>query len=141
MRQFYSFAFLLIVMVASSCSKDVLKSYDRRILGTWVINDIDRYGFSGSANLPFKEGGRLTFTNDGQVTYTFNGATFKGSWDIRTESFDDETRRTLFLTIVDFDNQQVLSDYFNEMIFVSTNRFNAYIEYGSRTYVYRFKRM
>ena len=132
MRKIYFIPLLLSLLFFTGCSKDVLKSYDRRIIGTWQINDIDRYGIPGSANLPFKEGGLLTFTNDGQVTYIYNGNTYKGSWDIRTERDGDETRRALQLTVVDFNNQQVLSDYFNEMVFVSTNRFNAFIEYGSR---------
>ncbi len=138
MKKVYIFTFLLFLF--TGCSKDFLKSYDRRIIGTWVIDDIDRYGFSGLDNLPFKQGGIFTFGRDGEAIYTFDGATYSGSWDIRTQSFGDETVRALQITVVDFNSQRVLSDYFNDMRFVSTNRFNAFIEYNTRTYVYRFKR-
>ena len=140
MRKFYTATLLLSIIALTGCSKDFLKSYDRRIVGTWEIIDIDRYGFSGNDNLPFKEGGLFTFTRDGQATYLFNGATYEGSWDLRTETFGDESKRALQVTVIDYNTQQMRSDYFNDMHFVSTNRFNAYIEYGSRTYVYRFKR-
>ncbi|MGV3656443.1 MAG: hypothetical protein ACO1NX_00760 [Chitinophagaceae bacterium] len=141
MKKFYVFTSLLLLIFISGCSKDFLKSYDRRIVGTWVIDDIDRYGFSGRDNLPFKEGGIFNFNRDGEATYTIDSANYKGSWDIRTQIFGDETVRALQLTVVDFNNQRMLSDYFNDMRFISTNRFNAFIEYNTRTYVYRFKRI
>ena len=140
MRKIYTTTLLLTLIFLASCSKDFLKSYDRRIVGTWEISDIDRYGFSGNDNLPFKEGGTFVFTRDGQATYTFNGVMYNGSWDLRTERFGEESKRALQVTVIDYNSQQMQSDYFNDMHFVSTNRFNAYIEYGSRTYVYRFRR-
>lgn len=140
MRKFYAVTFLLSLIVLSGCSKDILKSYDRRILGTWEVIDIDRYGFLGNDNLPFKEGGLFTFSSEGEATYVINGATYTGSWDLRTERFGEESKRALQVTVINYDTQQMRSDYFNDMHFTSTNRFNAYIEYGSRTYVYRFKR-
>lgn len=140
MRNFYICASFFLVLVFSGCSKDVLKSYDRRIVGTWEIVDIDRYGFSGSDNLPFSDGATLSFTNDGQVTYVFSGTQYNGSWDIIRTQQNDQQVRSLQVTVVDFSGQRVLSEYFNEIQFTGTNRFTASIYYGSRTYVYRFRR-
>ena len=141
MRIFYTCITLMALLFVTGCSKDFLKSYDRRIVGTWRIADIDRYGFSGSDNLPFNENGRLTFSDDGQVTYEYEGVVFRGSWDIiRHRRNDDALDYALQLTVIDFSGQRVLSEYFNDMQFTGTDRFTAFIEYGTRTYVYRFKR-
>ncbi len=138
MRKLYPLALLLFLF--TGCSKDFLRSYDRRIVGTWQVIDIDRYGFSGADNLPFNEDGIFTFTDDGQVTYTYGATTFKGSWDIVRENDNDQLQRSLQLTVIDFAGQQVLSEHFNDMQFTGTNRFAAFIYYGSRTYMYRFRR-
>src|SRR5207244_3321279 len=117
-----------------TCSKDFLKSYDRRIVGTWIVRDIDRYGFGRSNNLPFKEDGVFTFSDNGQLTYTSGGNLYKGSWDIRKENGgdDDSNKNALYITVIDFVNQQVLTEYFNSMTFTNTNRFNAWIKGNSR---------
>lgn len=140
MSALYTPALVLIMLLATGCSKDVLRSYDRRIVGSWRIADIDRFGFGGGDNLPFSEGGVFQFEDDGTVTYTYSGTTYRGSWDIRRLQNGDETQRALQITVVDFNNQIILSDYFNEMLFTGANRFQAYIYYGSRTYLYRFRR-
>lgn len=139
MRKFYLISCLLLVL--AGCSKDVLKSYDQRIVGTWEITDIDRYCFSGNDNLPFTEQGMLTFSNNGDVTYTYAGTVYQGSSDIiRVRVGEDEIQRALQLHVIDFTGQRVLSEYFNNIQFTGTDRFTAFIEYGSRLYVYRFKR-
>jgi hypothetical protein len=128
------------MLLTSSCSKDVLKSYDQRIVGTWRIIDIDRFGFSGNDNLPFNEEGVFNFSDDGQVTYNFGGTAYKGSWDIIRQTQNDALQRSLQLSVIDFSGQQMLSEYFNNIQFTGTDRFTAFIEYGTRTYVYRFRR-
>ena len=138
MPKFYLLSLLLLTL--TSCSKDVLKSYDQRIVGTWKIIDIDRFGFSGNDNLPFNEEGTFNFNDDGQVTYNYAGTTYQGSWDIIRETHDDQLIRSLQMNVIDFTGRQVLSEYFNNIQFTGTDRFTASIEYGSRTYIYRFRR-
>jgi len=128
------------VLLFTTCSKDFLKSYDKRVIGTWKLHDIDKYGFGRSNNLPFKEDGIFTFSNDGQLIYTSAGNIYKGTWDIRKQHRDDEEVNTLHITVVDFVNQIVLSEFFNKMNFTGTNRFNAEIDDNFRTYVFRFSR-
>jgi hypothetical protein len=141
MRNFYITSSLFTLLLLSGCSKDILKSYDQRIVGAWEITDIDRYGFSSNDNLPFEEDGMLTFTNDGDVIYSYDGTDYKGSWDIiRVRISDDETQRALQLNVIDFTGQRVLSEYFHNIQFTGTDRFTAFIEYGTRIYVYRFRR-
>lgn len=140
MRTFYTYAFFAVLLFSSGCSKDLLKSYDKRILGTWKIIDIDRYGFNGADNLPFDEDDLFTFNENGGLTYEQSGETYKGSWDIQRENRDDDAKKSLHITAINFTDQQVRSEYFNEMAFTNTNRFTAFINYNTRTYVYRFLR-
>lgn len=142
MRSFYTlsaFVFLLLISFAS-CSKDFLKSYDKRIIGTWKVTDIDDYGLGGSLSLAFPEDGIFTFSDEGQLTYNHAGRTYQGSWDIRKELRDGDNLKSLHITVVDFTNQEVRTEYFSEMRFTSTNRFKAFIYSGAKTYVYHFVR-
>lgn len=129
-----------LALTLSFCSKDFLKSYDRRVIGTWKLFDVDRYGIGRSNNLPFKEDGIFSFYKDGELTYLSGGNLYKGTWDIRRETGDDEERKTLHITVIDFINQKMISEYFNRISFTRTNRFNGWINEGSRSYVFRFVR-
>lgn len=141
MKKFYAFAFFASLIFPYGCSKDVLKSYDKRVLGTWEIIDRDRFGFNEPDALPFDEGDRFTFGEDGALTIVRGNTTYKGSWDIqRVRRGDDDNAKTLQITAIDFANQQVRSEYFNNLIFTNTNRFTAVINYNTRAYVYRFLR-
>lgn len=142
MRSFYNLttSLFLLFFFFAGCSKDFLKSYDKRIIGTWKITDIDDYGLGGSISLPFPEQGLFVFSDDGQLTYSHAGRTYQGSWDIRKEQREDDAINSLHVTAVDFTNQEVRTEYFNEMRFTSTNRFKAFINSGLKTYVYHFVR-
>jgi hypothetical protein len=57
MKKIYTSVFVLSILLLAGCSKDFLKSYDDRIIGTWQITDVNKFGIGGSiSNLPFKEG-------------------------------------------------------------------------------------
>ena len=140
MRKFYALSLLSAFLLFTGCSKDFLKSYDNRIIGTWKIIDIDRFGFNGADALPFDEDAILTFSEDGALTFTQDNKTYSGSWDIQRMRTEDNDKKALVLTAVDFTSQQVRSEYFNDMVFTNTNRFTAFINYNTRTYVYRFLR-
>lgn len=140
MRKLYAFASILLLIYATSCSKDFLKRYDKRIVGTWKVNDINKFGIGGSESLPFKEGGIFTFFEGGTSQYTFGSQAYSGSWDIRKELREDKNVNSLQITAIDFANQVVLSEFFNEIRFTGTDRFKAFIYSGTRTYVYHFSR-
>lgn len=140
MRKWYTPLLLCIIFLFAGCSKDFLKSYDERIIGTWKIIDIDRYGFNGADNLPFEEDDLLTFSEDGGLTFQQSSDTYSGSWDIQRLQNGDDNKKSLHVTGIDFTTQQVRSEYFNDMVFTNTNRFTAFINYNTRTYVYRFLR-
>ena len=141
MRFPYTLTFFMIIVLTTGCSKDFLKSYDKRVLGTWKIVDIDRYGFNEPDALPFKENDVFAFDSDGVLTITRAARTYHGSWDIqRVQTSDDEEVKALHINAIDFNNQQVRSEYFNDMHFTNTNRFVASIHYNTRVYVYRFLR-
>jgi hypothetical protein len=142
MKKIYSTSLLISLLFFSGCSKDILKSYDERIIGDWQITEVNRVGFGGNTdNLPFKEG-TFTFKRDGSLTYTnSNGAVYKGSWEIVKKRYDEEdVRRSLQITAVDFTNQNFLSEYYDDMNFTGTNHFKANIIQNFHTYVTHFRR-
>jgi hypothetical protein len=141
MKKNYILGFLFIVVLLASCSKDILKSYDKRIIGTWRIDDVKRYGIGGNTdNLPFTSG-TFTFFENGSLDYVNSlNSTFKGSWQIEKKKRNDETVHSLQITAVDFTNQQVLAEYYDDINFVSTNHIKATISTNFRTYVTHFRR-
>ena len=141
MKNFYFSTILFTAMVFLSCSKDVFKPYDDRIIGTWKIEEVNRIGIGGTTdNLPFKEG-VFTFNDNGSLTYINTaGTTYQGSWTIVKKQIDETILRSLQITIVDFVNQSVLSEYYDNLNFTGTDRFKAKIIYNFHTYVTKFSR-
>ena len=142
MKKIYSTSLLISLLFFSGCSKDILKSYDERIIGDWQITEVNRVGFGGNTdNLPFKDG-TFTFKRDGSLTYTNStSAVYKGSWEIVKKRYDEEdVRRSLQITAVDFTNQNFISEYYDDMNFTGTNHFKANIIKNFHTYVTHFRR-
>lgn len=140
MKSIYTFSILLFVLFG--CSKDFLKKYENRIIGTWRIADVKRVGIGGNTgNLPFKEG-VFTFRENGTLEYT-NPANqiFQGTWEIIKKTINEKTIRSLQITAVDFNGQQVLSEYYDDMNFRSTDHFVGNIVYNFHTYITHFRRM
>ena len=83
----------------------------------------------------------LRFLKNGELEYVNSaGELYKGSWDIQRQSENEQQKKLLQITAIDFTNQEVRSEAFNDMVFTNTNRFTAFINYNTRTYVYRFLR-
>jgi hypothetical protein len=145
MKKFYTSAFVLLTLVLFGCSKDFLKSYDERIVGTWRITNVDKFGFGGStANLPFREG-TFSFMSDGTMTFTnSSGNVFKGTWDIRKkvvgEGDDSEVYHSLQITAVNFASQQVIGEYYDDINFAGTNHIKARVFSGAHTYITHLRR-
>ena len=130
-----------ILLIASSCSKDFLKSYDRRITGgTWELYDINNFGVGSRYNARFTNG-KFTFESSGDVTYVNDqGEIFTGSWDIRNYWQGENRLQTLYISVINYQTQQMISEYFDDMQFTGTNRFKAFVNTGNRTYTFKFKR-
>lgn len=141
MKNIYTPVILLSFILVSGCSKDFLKKYDTRIIGTWRISDVNRNGLGGNLdNLPFLEGS-FTFNDGGSVTYISpTNVTYQGSWDIVKKTIGDQVVRSLEVTVVDFAGQSVLAEYYDDMNFVGTDHFKAKIHSGFHTYVTHFRR-
>jgi len=90
MKKIYSVFFVLSIFLMSACSKDFLKPYDDRIIGTWQIADVNRTVLGCNVDiLPFREGS-FSFMKDGTLTFTNTaGEVFKGTWDIRKKTVDE----------------------------------------------------
>lgn len=132
---------LLLSFTLAGCSKDFLKPYEDRIEGgTWELHDVDRRGAGGRYDPPFTDG-RFNFFPGGQMTYTDHaGNLYEGSWTMRKYNYGDDRVRQLSVTVIDFTNNRVITENFDDMQFTGTNRFKAFVYVGNRTYVFRFKR-
>ena len=141
MKRTYTLSILFSFVLLSGCSKDFLKSYEDRIIGTWSITDVDRFGIGGStSNLPFRSG-TFTFHQNGTLTYTdAANANYNGSWEMIKKVVDDERVQSLHVTAIDFTNQQVLAEYYDDINFTATDRFKGNISSGLHTYVTHFRR-
>ncbi|MEO7802174.1 MAG: hypothetical protein ABIR81_09250 [Ginsengibacter sp.] len=156
MKKLYPILIICFGLLQAGCSKDILKSYDKRIHGSWKIIDVDKFGIGGSiSSLAFKEGS-FVFRDDGKLEYTnIGGEKYSGSWNVRkkrltgrcstnengSRNCDDKTVQSLGLTAVNFTTQEVKSEFFDDLQFTSTNRFKAFIYSGTQTYVFRFLRL
>jgi hypothetical protein len=141
MKKLYFTGMIFSFTILAGCSKDFLKSYDKRIIGTWQITDVDRVGIGGNTdNLTFRDG-TFVFADDGNVTYTNTaGVVFKGTWDIDKKQIDDNERRSLQIAVVDYTTQRLLTEYYDDMNFTGTNKFKANVISTFHTYVTRFRR-
>jgi hypothetical protein len=141
MKKNYVSGFLLAIALLAGCSKDVLKSYEKRIIGTWQITNVRNYGIGGNTDYLSFASGSFTFHENGTLEYTNSAkALFKGSWDLKKKRMDKNTVHRLQITAVDFNNQQVLSEYYDDINFAGTNHFRANITYNFHTYVTNFRR-
>src|SRR5688572_9510678 len=137
MKKIYPLVLLpCLYVVLAGCSKDFLKNYEDRIdQGTWELFDIDKRGI-GSGNMPIPfTGGFFQFDPSGNLFYTDqNGNEYEGSWDMGTRtsqdcSTDDDGNtncttnqvRTMSLTAINFQTQNVKSEFFEEIRFTSTD--------------------
>jgi len=144
MKKIYTSVFVLSVLFFG-CSKDFLKSYDDRIIGTWQITEINKTGLGGSiSSLPFREGS-FSFAKDGTLTFTDPaGNIFKGTWDIQKKVINDSDNgnvyHSLHIIAVNFTTQQMLGQYYDDINFTGTNHIKAKIISGIHTYVTHLKR-
>lgn len=144
MKKIYTLVFVLSVLLLAACSKDFLKAYDDRIIGTWQITDVDKFGIGGSTNnLPFTNGS-FSFMKDGTMTFTSSsGEIFKGTWDIQKKVINDDdgsVYHSLQITAVNFNTQEVLGEYYDDINFTGTDHIKARIFSGAHTYVTHLKR-
>ena len=141
MKKIYPLSIVALIIIFSSCSKDFLKSYDKRIIGTWKISYVNNIGLGGSSsNLPFNNG-TLTFLSHGKLEYT-NSANeiFEGKWDIVKKMQGEQSIKSLQISAVDFRSHELLTQYYDDMNFTGTNHFKATINSNFHSYVTHFDR-
>lgn len=141
MKKIYFFLLPLVCLFFSRCSKDFLKRYDERVIGSWYISDVNKIGLGGSfEELAFRQG-TFDFRRDGSFIYTdVSGGEYNGTWDIQKRNINGENIRTLQITAIDFGSQRVLGEFYDDMQFRGTNHFVATIKTTFRSFVTHFRR-
>lgn len=141
MKHVYTCSILSALFFFAGCSKDALKKYDDRIVGTWRISAVNRAGIGGNPDdvlfqkgyFQFQEGGALVYTDPG-------GQVFRGNWDIRKKWREDQQQRTLRISVSGPGANRVLSENYDDVLFVGTDHFRAHLVIGFQTYVTHFRR-
>ncbi len=127
----------VITFTLASCSRD----FDEKIVGFWEITEINRIGLGNDANsLPFQTG-TFNFSSGGGLIYhnPVNG-TYTGTWDIIRKNDADGFQQALQITVVNFNTQQILSHYYDDLSFPSGNRMKARSNVGNKSYMTHFSK-
>ncbi len=136
------YTLVIVCLLTMGCSKDFLKNYDDRIVGVWRLADVDRRGWGGDIDRVVFTEGQFTFSDGGVLSYRTNaGLQYNGSWNIRKEWIGGDRRvNALIISAVEFNLQDVKTEYFDEIVFMGTNYFKAFIYSGFHRYVFHFRR-
>jgi hypothetical protein len=102
---------------------------------------VKRIGIGGDTdNLPFQQG-RFDFQEDGSLTYTNGlGDEFNGSWEITRKTINEQVTQSLQVTAIDFNSQQVRTEYYDDINFSGTDHFKGNIVSTTYSYVTHFRR-
>lgn len=152
-NKFTLIAVLSSLLILTSCSKDAFKPYEDRLEGgTWRLDKVTEVGFPRTAIDILR--GTYTFYTDGTMVYEdrYDGF-FEGDWRIRKfwseECFidewgnticDSELWRELSIYAVDYYTRERIQILFDNIRFVGTNTFKAYIYDRGGTYIFTFRR-
>lgn len=81
---------------------------------------------------------------DGTSTFTNSaGELFKGTWDIQKKRIDNDNGtiyHSLQITAVNFNTQEVLGEYYDDINFTGTDHIKARIFSGTHTYITHLER-
>ncbi|SDC11408.1 hypothetical protein [Niabella drilacis] len=146
MKKWYLPVLLITLLAFTGCSKDLLKRYEKRIVGDW---DVEVINLSGSGGLPVTFGeGSYHFSEDRSFTFTsLRGIQYNGNWKIQKYGSDDNCSgcssnniHSLLVSAAD-GSGELKSDYFNTIRFSDTdNQFSATMVNGTRSAVFKFSR-
>ena len=141
MRRTFTLLIIFSWLFLPSCSKDVFKRYEKRIIGIWHITDVKRIGIGGDTKDLAFQNGSFQFNENGSLTYTdLAGNIFSGSWDIVKKTNTDQVTQSLHITAVDFNTQLVQTEYYDDLAFPGTDHFKATINSTTYRYVTHFRR-
>jgi len=141
MRRTFTLLVIFCWLFLPSCSKDVFKRYEKRIIGIWHITDVKRIGIGGDTKELTFQDGTFQFSENGGLTYTdLAGNKYSGSWDIVKKTSSEQVTQSLQITAVDFNTQLVQTQYYDDLAFTGTDHFKATINSTTHTYVTHFRR-
>ena len=135
MKKIY-FAFLpSLLLLLAACKKEKPDSYDNLLAnGIWELYD---YQPAGYINPPFVNG-EFTFIPGGRCEYKDkNGNVYTGTWDHIWH--DDLEVHALIIDVQDPKTQDKKMDYFDDIQFLRTSQFNAYINNFYEPSIFRFR--
>ena len=127
---YYCLLPLLPLFLLSGCL--VYKNYEDKIAATWELADVKISPRDKPESMMFTSG-IFRFYPSGSLEYKDrSGHIFSGTWKIKEQQIytgenSSHTDNNLFITLVDFDNHQLKTEIFDDIIFKSANEFRAYI--------------
>lgn len=152
-NKFTIIALISSLIFLSSCSKDILRPYEDRLEGgTWTLDKVIEVGFPESSISILR--GSYTFYGDGAMIYEDRyGGFFEGDWTIRkfysdqcyiddwgNSVCDSDMWRELTIFAVDYYTKERIRILFDDIRFVGTNTFKAYIYDRRGSYIFTFRR-
>ena len=138
---------VMIAIILAGCGS--LRPYEDRIVSSWKLTTVKKYGWRKGGEAPFTQG-QFTFYPAGKLEYTDGtGHVYKGTWNMKDtrqvaagfRNFRTNTtvNNSLYVNVINFDNQDMKSEIFDDILFTGKNKFRAYV-YGERDYTYFFER-
>ena len=136
---------VVIAIVAAGCGS--LRPYEDRIVSSWKLTTVKKYGLRRGGTASFTQG-QFTFYPAGKLEYTDSaGHIYKGTWNMKDtrqvtgfRNYRSSTvNNSLYVNVINFDNQDMKSEIFDDILFTGKDKFRAYV-YGERDYTYYFEK-
>lgn len=131
---------LLIPFLFSSCLVFRV-NYEDKIAYTWKLERVKTSRWDKAENMTFS-GGVFRFYPSGNLEYANEqGRVYTGSWKMRyirvqTSDSSGSTATNLYVTVVDFENHELKSEIFDDLIFSGPDAFRAYLDRKGRNVFY-----
>jgi hypothetical protein len=116
-------------------------NYRDKIAATWELTEVKISKRDQADSMMFMNG-VFRFYSSGNLEYKDRqGHTYSGTWKIKDQRIytgenSSRTDTNLFITLVDFNNHELKTEIFDDIIFTGPDKFRAYLERKGRNTFY-----
>lgn len=139
MKKIYFFLIpVLFLMLLTGC---LVINYQDKIAATWELTDVKLSKKDNPESMMFLNG-VFRFYTSGSLEYKDRqGHIYSGTWkmkdqEIHTGENSSRTDTNLFITLVDFNNHELKTEIFDDIIFSGPDKFRAYLDRKGRNTFY-----